>query len=140
MQKEPFIDVEEAAYIINKDYSITSKANAVQRHVKMGNITAYNPTLAIIDPETGEIIQVIGPSKDKWFLREEVEEYSKQKLENQTKGHQKKVEARKVGDGAEPIIFDSIKEAAEELGVAYWRAYAAVNHGTEIAGHILKKI
>ena len=131
-----YLTIEQAAMLINPNYSSRSIHSSVMHHVECGNFKAYYPNIAIIDGNG--IVQEIGPSKNPFFLVEELQNYKEvKKKQNQKKGTGKPIFV--TGNNISRK-FDCIKDAAQELSLDYNKIYNALCVGKEFNGYRFYKI
>lgn len=131
-----YLNLEDAARLVNPNYKSSSIVAAMHRHVAEGNFKAYYPKLSIVDGQ-GNVLQEAGKSNEPFFLVEELLQYLKQRTENVKNGNQKPVHV--VGKGIDRQ-FGSCKEASEELGINYFSLYHAMRNGKEIAGYKINRV
>lgn len=138
MEKTKYLTPEEAADLINENYTSRSRQSIMYVNAKKGNIKPVFPELAIV--ENGKIVQIIGESKERFFLRSEVELYTKKK-----QGKENYKNPRIIGfevtfpDGTKKE-FKDVATGSEQLDIKYHTLYRAVHLEKSIGGYKFKKL
>jgi len=137
MEENKYLTPEEAADMINENYTASSKYAVMYVNAKKGNFKPVFPELAIV--ENGKIVQNIGKSKSRFFLSSEIELYARKKQNETSKNPHQIGFVVTFEDGTEQE-FKNIAIASNALNIEYQRLQRALKSGKDIDGYKLKKL